>query len=79
MVLEMVAERGQMVYAAARRMARPQVKGQSAKGKMQNGGADAAPAVRDSAPALNVWTPEPQNPLLGKEFHVEAGKVSQVS
>ncbi len=79
MALEMVAERGQMVYAAARRMARPQVKGQSAEGKMQNGGADAAPAVRDSAPALNPWTPEPQNPLLGKEFHVEAGKVSQVS
>ena len=78
MVLAMVAERGQMVYAAARRMPRLEVKGQDAKVKMQDGGAGEALAVRDSAPALDPLTPGPLDPFRGKEFHVEAGKVSEV-
>ncbi|MCX6843455.1 MAG: AAA family ATPase [candidate division WOR-3 bacterium] len=79
MVLEMVAERGQMVYAAARRTVRPQVKSQSAKGKMQNGGQDETLAVRDSASALDHLTTGALEHFSGKEFHVEAGKVSEVS
>jgi len=79
MVLEMVAERGQMVYAAARRTVRPQVKSQSAKGKVQDGGPDETLAVRDSASALDHLTTGPLDHFSGKEFHVEAGKVSEVS
>jgi DNA replication and repair protein RecF len=60
MVLEMVAERGQMVYAAARRIARP-----------REGSSDGClDAVHDAA--------APDH-FSGKEFHVEAGKVSEVS
>jgi recombinational DNA repair ATPase RecF len=90
LVLDMVAERGQMIYAAARRMARLEVKGQSAKGKMQNGGEEglgeqgfegsgAEDSVRDRSAPQNPWPPEPPNPFRGKEFHVEAGTVRQVS
>jgi DNA replication and repair protein RecF len=92
MVLEMVAERGQMVYAAARRTVRPEVKSQSAKGKMQNGrgeggreqgieGSSEEPqsTARDAAPSLDHLTTGPLDHFSGKEFHVEAGKVSEVS
>jgi recombinational DNA repair ATPase RecF len=78
LVLAMVVERGQMVYAAARRIA-PQVKSQSAEVKMQNGGQDETLAVRDSASALDHLTTRPLDHFSGKEFHVEAGTVSEVS
>jgi recombinational DNA repair ATPase RecF len=78
MVLEMVAERGQMVYAAARRIARLEVKGQDAKVKMQNGGQDETLAARD-AESLDHLTTGPLDHFSGKEFHVEAGTVSEVS
>jgi recombinational DNA repair ATPase RecF len=77
MVLAMVAERGQMVYAAARRIA-PQVKSQSAKGTMQNGGQDETRAVRDGAALEHLSTGALEH-FSGKEFHVEAGTVSEVS
>ncbi len=91
MVLEMVAERGQMVYAAARRTVRPQVRSQSAKGKMQNGrgeggreqeiegSSDGSPNAVHDASALDHLTTGPLDHFSGKEFHVEAGKVSEVS
>ena len=71
MVLAMVAERGQMVYAAARR-----IRGSGVRGFEGSGSED---SVHDRSASQNPGTPEPQNPLLGKEFHVEAGKVSEVS
>jgi DNA replication and repair protein RecF len=71
LVLAMVAERGQMVYAAARR-----IRGSGVRGFEGSGSED---SVRDRSASPNPRTPEPQNPLLGKEFHVEAGKVSEVS
>jgi DNA replication and repair protein RecF len=73
MVLEMVAERGQMVYAAARRMARQGSRDQEIKGS-----SDESPTVRDAAP-LDHSTVGPLDHLSGREFHVEAGKVSEVS
>jgi recombinational DNA repair ATPase RecF len=71
MVLEMVSERGQMVYAAARRMGGSGVRGFEGSGSEDS--------VHDRSASQNLGIPEPQNPLLGKEFHVEAGKVSEVS
>jgi DNA replication and repair protein RecF len=71
MVLAMVAERGQMVYAAARRIRGSGVRGFEGSGSENS--------VRDRSAYQTPGTPEPQNPLLGKEFHVEAGKVSEVS
>jgi len=71
MVLEMVAERGQMVYAAARRM-------QDSRGRgFQD--SSAGDSVRDRSVSLDPLNPGPLDPLLRKEFHVEAGKVSEVS
>ena len=67
MVLEMVAERGQMVYAAARRIAREGSRDQGIKGSSDG----PQSSVRDAA-SLDHFA-------LGKEFHVEAGKVSEVS
>jgi recombinational DNA repair ATPase RecF len=71
MVLAMVAERGQMVYAAARRMEGSRVLG------FQGSGSDEVCQYRVAD--QNPRTPGPENPFLGKEFHVEAGKVSEVS
>jgi DNA replication and repair protein RecF len=64
MVLEMVAERGQMVYAAARRTVRLQVRSSEDEGRI-------ADSVRDAESSPDHSS--------GKEFHVEAGKVSEVS
>jgi len=71
MVLEMVAERGQMVYAAARRM-------QDSRGR---GCQDSSvgDSVRDRSASLDSLIPGPLDSFVGKEFHVEAGKVSEVS
>ena len=77
-VLEMVAERGQMVYAAARRIA-PQVQSPKDKGQSEEPERERVPSVRDAGPALDPLTPGPLDPSCGKEFHVEAGRVSQVS
>ena len=66
MVLAMVAERGQMVYAAARRIAK-----QGSSGGTPN-------AVHDAS-ALDHLTTGPLGRSSGREFHVEAGKVSEVS
>jgi len=71
MVLEMVVERGQMVYAAARRIA-PQVGRTKDEGRSDE-------SVRDAGFSLDPLTPGPLDPFLRKEFHVEAGKVSEVS
>ena len=71
MVLAMVAERGQMVYAAARRM--QDSRGQGFKDS------SAGDSVRDRSASLDPLTPRPLDPFLGKEFHVEAGTVSEVS
>jgi len=71
MVLEMVAERGQMVYAAARRIAR-QVQRTKDEGRSDD-------SVRDAGPSLDHLTTGPLDHFSGKEFHVEAGKVSEVS
>ena len=78
MVLAMVAERGQMVYAAARRIA-PQVQSPKDKGQSEEVEQERAPSVRDVGPSLDSLTPGPLDPSRGKEFHVEAGKVSEVS
>ena len=78
MVLAMVAERGQMVYAAARRIA-PQVQSPKDKGQMGDEEQECAPSVRDAGPSLDTLTLGPLDSSFGKEFHVEAGKVSQVS
>ena len=78
MVLEMVAERGQMVYAAARRIA-PQVRSSKDKGQMGDAEQECASSVRDAGPSLDPLAPGPLDPSFGKEFHVEAGKVSEVS
>ncbi len=87
LVLAMVAERGQMVYAAARRIA-PQVRiphcptgAAEAKDKGRNpeGGTEEAASVHDGVASLGPLTPGPLDPFLRKEFHVEVGKVSQVS
>ena len=64
LVLEMVSERGQMVYAAARRTVRLQVRSPKDEGRI-------ADSVRDAELSLDHFS--------GKEFHVEAGKVSGVS
>jgi DNA replication and repair protein RecF len=71
MVLEMVAERGQMVYAAARRIAR-QVQRTKDEGRSDD-------SVRDAGPSLDHLTTGSLDHFSGKEFHVEAGKVSEVS
>ena len=67
LALEMVSERGQMVYAAARRIV-PQLE------KTSDGSAG---AVRDGS-ALDHLTTGPLEHSPGKEFHVEAGTVSEV-
>jgi DNA replication and repair protein RecF len=75
LVLAMVAERGQMVYAAARRMVR-----QGSRDQGIEGSSDGSPdTARDSASALDHLTTGPLDHFSGKEFHVEVGKVSQVS
>jgi DNA replication and repair protein RecF len=74
MVLEMVAERGQMVYAAARRMPRQGSRDQGIEGS--SGG---SPNAVHDASALDHLTTGPLDHFSGKEFHVEAGKVSEVS
>jgi len=66
MVLEMVEERGQMVYAAARRMPR-----QGSRDREIEGSSGRPQSTAHDASALEH--------LFGKEFHVEAGKVSEVS
>lgn len=78
MVLEMVAERGQIMYAAARRIA-PQVESPKDKGQSEEAEQGRAPSVRDAGPSLDPLTPGSLDPFCRKEFHVEAGKVSQVS
>ena len=80
MVLEMVAERGQMVYAAARRIRGSGVRGLASVAPVgQCGGSGSEDSVHDRSASPDPGTPGLQNPLLGKEFHVEAGKVSEVS
>ena len=76
MVLEMVAERGQMVYAAARRIAPPR-KGSRDRGI--EGSSGGSPNAVHDASALDHLTTGPLDHFSGKEFHVEAGKVSEVS
>jgi hypothetical protein len=71
MVLAMVAERGQMVYAAARRM-------QDSRGRGFQDSSERN-SVRDRPASLDSLIPGPLDPFRGKEFHVEAGKVSEVS
>ena len=89
-VLSMVAERGQMVYAAARRTVRLEVKGQDAKVKMQNvgpdrdqeieGSSDELPdTARDAASAREHLSTGALEHFSGKEFHVQGGTVSEVS
>ncbi|MBM3332040.1 hypothetical protein FJY68_09365 [candidate division WOR-3 bacterium] len=72
MVLAMVAERGQMVYAAARRTVRLHIRSPKEDGRV-------ADSVRDGDGSLDHLTTGPLERSSGKEFHVEAGKVSQVS
>jgi recombinational DNA repair ATPase RecF len=80
LVLAMVAERGQMVYAAARRTVRPEERREKSEVRMQDAGADGTAVVRDAAPSLDHLTTGPLDHFaFGKEFHVEAGKVSEVS
>ena len=80
MVLEMVSERGQMVYAAARRIGGSGVRGLASVAPVgQCGGSGSEDSVHDRSASPDPGTPGLQNPLLGKEFHVEAGKVSEVS
>ena len=74
MVLAMVAERGQMVYAAARRIARQGSRDQGIEGS--SGG---SPNAVHDASALDHLTTGPLDHLSGREFHVETGKVSEVS
>ena len=76
MVLAMVAERGQMVYAAARRIAPPR-KGSRDQG-IEGSSGEPQSTVRDAA-TLEHLTTGPLEHYSGKEFHVEAGKVSEVS
>jgi recombinational DNA repair ATPase RecF len=71
LVLEMVAERGQMVYAAARRIVRREVRSPDDEGRIED-------SVRDVGPAFDHLTTGPLDHFCGKEFHVEAGKVSEV-
>jgi len=71
MVLAMVAERGQMVYAAARRMQDSRI-----RGFKDSSDAD---SCRDSSVSLDPSNPGPLDSFGGKEFHVEAGKVSELS
>jgi DNA replication and repair protein RecF len=75
MVLAMVSERGQMVYAAARRIA-PQREGSRDRGIKRS--SDDSLTVRD-ATALDHTTTGPLDHFSEKEFYVEAGKVSKVS
>jgi len=74
MVLEMVAERGQMVYAAARRMLQQGSRDQGIEGSSD----ESQSTVRDAATLEHVTT-GPLDHFSGKEFHVEAGTVSEVS
>jgi DNA replication and repair protein RecF len=74
MVLEMVAERGQMVYAAARRMLQQRSRDQGIKGSSD----EHQSTVRDTATPEHL-TAGPLDHFSGKEFHVEAGMVSEVS
>ncbi len=76
MVLEMVSERGQMVYAAARRIAPPR-KGSRDRGS--EGSSGGSPDAVHDASALDHLTTGPLDYFSGKEFHVEAGKVTSVS
>lgn len=76
LVLAMVAERGQMVYAAARRIA-PQREGPRDQG-IEGSSGEPQGTVRDAA-TLEHLTAGPLDHFTGKEFHVETGKVSQVS
>jgi DNA replication and repair protein RecF len=76
LVLEMVAERGQMVYAAARRIAPPQ---KELRGQGTKGSSDGSANFVHDASALDPLTTGPLDHFSGKEFHVEAGKVSEVS
>jgi DNA replication and repair protein RecF len=78
LVLAMVAERGQMVYAAARRTVRLEVRSQKSEGRRQDAGADGTAVVRDAASLEHLSTGALEH-FSGKEFHVEAGKVSEVS
>ena len=75
MVLAMVAERGQMVYAAARRIA-PPLKGSRDQG-IEGSSGEPQGTVRDAA-TLEHLTAGSLDHFSGKEFHVEAGKVSKV-
>gem|GEM_PF-104786 len=70
MVLAMVSERGQMVYAAARRMKDSRIQGFK--------DSSAEDACYDRSPSLESSIPGPLDPSSGKEFHVEAGTVSEV-
>ena len=74
MVLEMVCERGQMVYAAARRMLQQGSRDQGIEGS--SGGSPNA--VHDASALGHLSTGAPEQ-SSGKEFHVEAGKVTSVS
>jgi DNA replication and repair protein RecF len=76
MVLEMVAERGQMVYAAARRIAPPR---EGSRDRGIEGSSGGSPNAVHDASALDHLTTGPLDHLSGKEFHVEAGTVSEVS
>jgi hypothetical protein len=76
MVLEMVAERGQMVYAAARRIAPPR---EGSRDRGIEGSSGGSPNAVHDASAVDHLTTGPLDHLSGKEFHVEAGTVSEVS
>ena len=75
MVLAMVAERGQMVYAAARRITREGSRDQGIKGSSDG----PQSSVRDAASLDHLTTGPLDHFALGKEFHVSAGTVSEVS
>jgi DNA replication and repair protein RecF len=73
MVFDLVRERGQMVYAAARRIPPQQVKAQSADmGQAAEGSSGGDPAACRDAVA------SPEHPWA-KEFGVDAGTVQKVS
>ena len=74
LVLAMVAERGQMVYAAARRMLQ-----QGSRDRGIEGSSGGPQSTAHDASALDHLTTGALEHFSGKEFHVEAGKVSEVS
>ena len=64
LVFRMIAERGQMVYAAARK-----ISGQWT-GEEQPG------TARDASYSFDPSIPGPLDPSLGKEFHVQSGRIT---